>query len=45
MDSNNLMQALYAMDWERIKAELNAGADVNAPYNKHGWTPFMWACR
>lgn len=44
MDSNNLMQALYAMDWERIKAEPNAGADVNAPYNKHGWTPFMWAC-
>ena len=39
MDSNNLMQALYAMDRERIKAELNAGADVNAPYNKHGWTP------
>lgn len=45
MDINNLMQALYAMDWKRIKAELNAGADVNAPYNKHGWTPFMWACR
>ena len=45
MDSNNLMQALYAMDWERIKAELNAGADINAPYNKHGWTPFIWACR
>ena len=44
MDSNNLTQALYAMDWERIKAEPNAGADVNAPYNKHGWTPFMWAC-
>lgn len=33
------------MDRERVKAELNAGADVNAPYNKHGWTPFMWACR
>ena len=45
MDSSNLMQALYAMDWERINAELNAGADVNAPYNKHGWTPFMWTCR
>lgn len=45
MDSDNLMQALYAMDWERIKAKLNTGADVNAPYNKHGWTPFMWACR
>ena len=45
MDSNNLMQALYAMDRERIKAELNAGANVNAHYNKHGWTPFMWACR
>ena len=45
MDSNNLMQALYAMDRELIKTELNIGADVNAPYNKHGWTPFMWACR
>lgn len=45
MDSNNLMQALYAMDRERIKTELNAGANVNAPYNKHGWTPFMWACK
>lgn len=45
IDSDNLMQALYAMDWERINAELNAGADVNAPYNQHGWTPFMWACR
>lgn len=45
MDSNNLIQALYAMDRERIKAELNTGTDVNAPYNKHGWTPFMWACK
>lgn len=45
MDRNDLMQALYAMDRERIKTELNAGADVNAPYNKHGWTPFMWACK
>lgn len=41
MDSNNLMQALYAMDRELIKTELNIGADVNAPYNKHGWTPFI----
>lgn len=45
MDSNNSIQALYAMDRERIKAELNTGTDVNAPYNKHGWTPFMWACK
>ncbi len=45
MDSNNLMQALYAMDWERIKAELNTGVDVNAPYKEHGWTPFMWTCK
>ena len=29
MDSNNLMQTLYAMDWERIKTELNVGADIN----------------
>lgn len=26
--SNNLIQALYAMDRERIKAELNTGTDV-----------------
>ena len=36
MDRNDLMQALYAMDRERIKAELNAGADVNQPYNAAG---------
>lgn len=45
MDSDNLMQALYDMDWEKIKTELNSGADVNTPYNQHGWTPFMWACK
>lgn len=45
MDRNDLKQALYAMDRERIKAELNAGADVNQPYNAAGWTPFMWACK
>lgn len=45
MDSNNLMQALYSMDWEKIKTELNFGANVNTPYNQHGWTPFMWACK
>ena len=33
IDSNNLMQALFAMDCERIKAKLNAGADVNFPYD------------
>lgn len=45
MDSNNLMQALYDMDREKIKTELNSGADVNTPYNQHGWTPFLWACK
>ena len=45
MDSNNLMQALYNMDWEKINSELNSGADVNTPYNSNGWTPFTWACK
>ena len=44
-EENILMKALYDMDFERIKSILKQGFDVNEPYNKHGWTPFMWACK
>ena len=44
-EENILMKALYDMDLERIKSILKQGFDVNEPYNKHGWTPFMWACK
>ena len=44
-EENILMKALYDMDFERIKSILKQGFDVNRPYNKHGWTPFMWACK
>ena len=41
-EENILMKALYDMDFERIKSILKQGFDVNEPYNKHGWTPFMF---
>ena len=44
-EENILMKALYDMDLERIKSILKQGFDVNEPYNKHGWTPFMWVCK
>ena len=44
-EENILMKALYDMDFERIKSILKQGFDVNEPYNKHGWTPFMWVCK
>lgn len=44
-EENILMKALYDMDFERIKSILKQGFNVNEPYNKHGWTPFMWACK
>ena len=44
-EENILMKALYDMDFERIKSILKQGFDVNEPYNKHGWTPYMWACK
>lgn len=42
---NELMNALYDLDFQRIKQELGKGANVNEPYNKYGWTPFMWVCK
>ena len=44
-EENILMKALYDMDFERVKSILKQGFDVNEPYNKHGWTPFMLACK
>jgi putative ankyrin repeat protein L93 len=44
-EENILMKALYDMDFKRIKSILKQGFDVNEPYNKHGWTPFMRACK
>lgn len=38
---NELMNALYDLDFQHIKQELGKGANVNEPYNKYGWTPFM----
>lgn len=43
--SKNLMNALYKDDFKQVKELLFKGADVNEPYNKSGWTPFMWVCK
>ena len=39
------MKALHNDDFSTIDKLLSQGADVNLPYNHHGWTPFMWVCK
>ena len=40
-----LMHALYNDDFTTTDNLLQQGANVNLPYNHHGWTPFMWFCK
>lgn len=40
-----LIHALHNDDFTTIDNLLQQGANVNLPYNHHGWTPFMWFCK
>lgn len=40
-----LMHALHNDDFTTMDNLLQQGANVNLPYNHHGWTPFMWVCK
>lgn len=40
-----LMHALHNDDFLSVDNLLQQGANVNLPYNHHGWTPFMWVCK
>ena len=40
-----LMHALHNDDFSTVDNLLQQGANVNLPYNHHGWTPFMWVCK
>ena len=40
-----LMHALHNDDFSSVDNLLQQGANVNLPYNHHGWTPFMWVCK
>lgn len=41
----DLMDALYQDNFPVIEELLEKGADINLPYNRNGWTPFMWMCK
>jgi len=40
-----LMEALWRHEFTAAKEMIENGADVNAPYNSAGWTPFLWICQ
>lgn len=40
-----LMTALWHNEFEKAEEMIENGADVNAPYQENGWTPFLWICK
>ena len=44
-DGDNLMKALCNGEFNKVRDLIENNADVNAPYNENGWTPFLWICK
>lgn len=40
-----LIEAIWHHEFEKAREMVENGADVNAPYQENGWTPFMKICR
>ena len=42
---NELLKALIERDLNKARELIKAGANLNEPYNKNGWTPFLWVVK